>query len=149
METKKNLKCILCDTHSIPEYEDYVEWCEDNDIEPTGEDSHDYWDFVNDMLRLEWDDFKANMKYSKYNEIPCVITGHLGLWNGNPDIETVECDTLLDAVEKCSKGVDDIIVKMNEEGVVIVEGLHHDGRNYFEIRMLEDGEAKPYPDYVY
>lgn len=128
----------LIDTTYIRSYEDYVDNCEVNEMQPQGENSNDYWDFVSDCQRIEWDDFLLNLGHSKINTAYYwVISGSLGLWFGTRDIELVKCDTLEEAIRKCIGSCDDVIIE-KEGNAVYVTGLHHDGRNHFEIRALSD-----------
>lgn len=128
----------LVDTTYIYSYEDYVDYCEFNEVQPQGEDSNDYLDFVSDSQQTDWDIFLLNLKYANINtEYYWIISGSLGLWYGTRDIELVRCDTLEDAIRKCAGYCDDVIVE-KEGNVVYVTGLHHDGRNHFEIRALSE-----------
>lgn len=131
-------KYTLVDTTYIRSYEDYVDNCEANKVQPQGEDSNDYWDFVSDCQQIEWDDFLLNLGHSKINtEYYWIISGSLGLWFGTRDIELVKCNTLEEAIRKCIGSCDDVIIE-KEGNAVHVTGLHHDGRNHFEIRALSD-----------
>lgn len=117
-------------------YEDYKEWCEEMEREPCGEDSGDYYDWLRDEVDINIECFFSNLRYEKGKvQNRCVISGRLGLWNGRPTIEPVMCEDLEEAIRKCWGDCCDVIVEL-ENGVVKVEGLHHDGRNYFEIRPL-------------
>lgn len=117
-------------------YEDYKEWCEEMEREPCGEDSEDFYNWLHEETDLDAECFFSNLRYAKgMVQNRCVISGRLGLWNGRPTIEPVMCEDLEEAIRKCWGGCQDAIVEL-ENGVVKVEGLHHDGRNYFEIRPL-------------
>ena len=115
-------------------YDDYKEWCEEMEEEIHPEHSEKYWDQCRRIFENDWDDFKCNMKYSKWN-VPCMITGSLGLWNGRPNIAPVYCKTLIDAIAKCSDRCDDAEVNL-KDGYIEVLGKHHDGTNCFEIHIL-------------
>ena len=115
-------------------YEDYKEWCEEMDEEIHPEGSDEYWQQCMSIFENDWDDFKANMKYSKWN-VPCMITGSLGLWNGRPTIVPVFCNNLVEAIEKCFGSCDDLEVNL-ENGHLEVLAKHHDGTNCFEIHIL-------------
>jgi len=160
---KTERECVtLIDTYNNDglTYEDYREDCEENDREPEAEDSNDYYEWLSDTTTRYWEDFQANLKYSKA-DYPLMITGSLGLWNGRPDMypilvesedwvthyknwkgEIVEYHThhydnpsILKAILKCLGSCDDIKVRFND-GVVEVDALHHDGTNCFYIRKL-------------
>jgi hypothetical protein len=48
-------------------YEDYVDNCELNGVQPQGEDSNDYWYFVSDCRQMEWENFLLSLEHSKIN----------------------------------------------------------------------------------
>lgn len=124
-------------------YEDYKQWCADNDLEPDAEGSDHYWDWINMCLCFDVECFFDNLHYTTGAvQQPCVISGHLGLWWGEPQIENEMEANLGDAIYRCINGADAVEVYLYR-GVVHVIGMHHDGRNYFEIRPLTDkGEMK-------
>lgn len=100
-------------------------------------DERALWDYISDCLEMEWDDFKDNLRYSKNNDHYCVITGTTGLWNGHPTIEPTVCDSLLEAIQTCVSRMDYCIIEQ-VNGHLEVTGIHHDGRNCFEIHLLND-----------
>lgn len=136
-------------------YEDYKEWCEEmeEDIYPEGSD--EYWQQCSRIFENDWDDFKANMKYSKWN-VPCMITGFIGKWDGHHDINPVYSNTLVDAIENCANMGDDAEVNL-KDGYIEVLAKHHDGTNIFEIHILSKKglaeverplyDGMTYPDY--
>lgn len=109
----------------------YIEFCDINDITPEEETP---MDFIYDILNEEWRDMLDSLNYTKYNE-ECVILGTLGLWNGRKDIEAVREDNLMEAIRKCAGNCDYVIIEVID-GHVEVTGIHHDGRNHFEIHIL-------------
>lgn len=115
-------------------YEDYLEMCEEMEIEPKEEGSSEQIEEVIEYMNDDFGDFKSNLKYSKWN-VPCMITGSLGLWNGRPTIVPVLCDNLVEAIEKCFGSCDDLEVNL-ENGHLEVLAKHHDGTNCFEIHIL-------------
>lgn len=129
-------------------YEDYKEWCEDMGETPCEEHSSAYIDWINRMVEDYWDDLLANIKSSKNNG-RCVITGSLGLWWGRPEIEEVECETLVDAIKKCNQNDYIEVFENEEDGSVEVHSIHHDGTNVFNIYPLKDGKKSKYPKYLY
>lgn len=139
MEKKETTypKVTLCDTTYIPEYDEYKENCEANGFEPQAENSKDYWDYVSERRALEYDDFILNMENSAQAEQPCILTGSCGLWDGTHEIMPHKFSDVLSAVKKAYGSLDDLIVSQ-EDGVIKVEALHHDGRNRFEIRPLTE-----------
>ena len=162
---KQDRVCVtLIDTYNNDglEYKDYLEFCEDNDIEPADEDSMDYYDWLNDTTNMYIDDFFTNLVWSKI-DYPVMITGDLGLWNGRPSIVPVRVDSsnyathytnfkgecvayhkahyeepsIWKAIKKCVSGrsIDDFKVRYND-GVIEVDAMHHDGTNTFYIHKL-------------
>jgi hypothetical protein len=100
------------------------------------------------MVEDDWGDLIANIKCSKNNG-RCVITGTLGLWWGSPQIEEVECESLVEAINKCNQN-DYIEVYENEEdGSCEVHSIHHDGTNVFHIYPIKDGKRSKYPKYLF
>lgn len=128
---------VIYDSQADYTYEDYCEWCEDNEIEPKGEYSNDYFRYLADCRSNDYDDFKSNMSYSKFKDEPCMIVGSLGLWHGRPEIVPVKCDTLEEAIEKCLDNRFDFECEIVlNDGHVDVNIHHHDGTNCFEIWLL-------------
>lgn len=125
------------DTTCLPSYEDYVEECEANNVEPDKEGGSDYYEYVYERQTMEWKDFKTNMGSSKWNNKPVVITGSCGTWRGAREICPVYMDNLLAAIMKCAKSVDDIKVK-SKDGHIEFIGMHHDGTNNMSIYFLND-----------
>ena len=136
----KKIEITLFDNlnYNFEDYkESYQECYELTDEEMVEVSDNDIWDFIYDSLEMEWDDLFANLKYSKNADVPCVITGTLGLWHGRPTIVPVACDSIESAIRKCANDMDYVIVKQ-VNGHVEVTGVHHDGRNHFEIHILND-----------
>ena len=103
-----------------------------NDIDD--EDLQDYND-------VEWNysfGDEASWKTSWVNEIPVVITGKLGLWNGNPTIKNVECKNIEEAVYKCISDMDEVEIYEDNYGNLNIDAYHHDGTNYFTIKKKTD-----------
>lgn len=89
----------------------YEEHCEINDITPEEETPYD---FIYDMLNMEWEDMFCGIKHSKYND-ECVVLGCLGLWFGNRDITPTRESCLTDAIKHCVEGcVDEYINGITE-----------------------------------
>lgn len=132
----------LYDNHNINYtewFEAFKEYCMDNDIDHTqyDEDSERFINWLYDSLSMDWDDLITNIKYDKNNNVDCVVTGSLGLWDGRHDIDAKHFPTLDKAINACVSGCDCIIIAENE-GVIDIKGIHHDGTNNFEIHKLND-----------
>ena len=120
------------------EYKGYYQECNDlTDEEMEEVSDNTIYDYIYDCLDMEWDDLFLNIKHSKFGDTPCVITGRLGLWHGKPTIVPVPCDDIEVAIRKCVNNMDYIIVKQ-VNGHIEVDGIHHDGRNHFEIHLLNN-----------
>lgn len=135
---KKNESVVLLDTYGEGGwcYGDYVDDCICNKVEPADEGSNAYWMWVSDRINMDIDDFFDNLRYADgIVRSACVVSGRLGLWWGNPNIEPKKFWTLEDAIRECWTGADDVEITLRN-GVVEFVGMHHDGRNYFEIRPL-------------
>jgi len=121
-------------------YEYYVEWCKNNEIEPQGEDSEDYWNWVYEASQIDYDNFFDGLKYAKAEkEGHYMIMFNLGLWNGNK-IGYVEkiYDSLSEAIKAALNSSRDYLdYKVAfENGDVVVYGYHHDGTNIMTIKRL-------------
>ena len=147
MEKKETTypKVTLCDTTYIPEYDEYKENCEANNIEPKNENSNKKKDYVSERRSIEYDSFVLNMENSAKAQQPCLLTGSCGLWNGRREIMPYKFSNVLSAIIKAYGSCDDIIVSQ-EDGVIKVESFHHDGCNRFEIRPLTENGKKMLED---
>lgn len=154
MKAKKKEFVIYDSTENFP-YEDYLEFCKCNCIEPAPEDSSEYLEWVYQTNENYYNDLMANLSYTKI-DYPLMIVGHLGLWDGNHDIIPVPvrstgygrkfhlCDyvgyevpSMKAAIKKCCEGrsIGDVDVHY-EDGAIKVCAHHHDGCNVFYIRKL-------------
>ena len=116
-------------------YLDYVEWCNDNDRTPDTRESQSFYNYVYSSLDIEWDDLMVNIKYDNDCQEECVVLGTLGLWTGRHEINAKKFFGLKDAINACVTNIDYIIIK-EENGVIYVNAIHHDGVNIFEIHKL-------------
>lgn len=131
--------------------EDYIDFCEDNDIEAgVGdyfEDGFREW-CAKETQNIYEDDMRA-IKYCKEYNVPVVITGALGLWWGHPEIKPERYESVGEAIRRCINGSDcnDVLVEFND-GVITVDCYHHDGCNSFTIKALsKKGVAKRSAEY--
>lgn len=98
-----------------------------------------FWDWFNEETDMEdrefWDGFRNAIKNeSLYTR--SVITGYCGTWMGNREIVPTLVDNLYNAVMKCLKDCEYYKLSM-KDNVLYVQGSHHDGTNYFEIRLVD------------
>lgn len=119
------------------DYADYEDFCEVNGYEPT-----DFDEWVADTVQEYYLQDIANIRdYEKYN-VPVVIRGTLGLWDGRHKIEPVQVGSVYEAIERClGHSIADVEVKW-VDGAIMVYAYHHDGCNILEISAL-DGDL-PY-----
>ena len=130
------------------DYEEYLDFCEANGIEPRGENSDDFYDWCREESSINFDDDLDNIENCKEYNVPVLITGHLGLWWGKPDIDPVRVESVIDAVHRCLRSADYGATIEWEDGEIHVYSYHHDGCNYFTIRALsKKGQAKQYTPY--
>lgn len=140
---------IIATTHSdVFTYEEYCQMCELDNVEPDKEESQDFLERCAEAAEINWtEDLEAIGSYKKYN-VPVIVTGSLGLWNGRQDIVPIIKDSVIEAINeiifgtRCSFEAD---VNFNLEGGYIeVLISHHDGQNLFEIRALSESGLKKF-----
>ena len=125
---------------------EYEEFCELNGMEPGGEDKFHEW--CGEETSIIFDNDLDNIENCEKYNVPVLITGHLGLWWGKPDIEPVRMESVIDAVHKCLQSADYGALIEWEDGEIHVYSYHHDGCNCFTIRALsKKGQAKQYAPY--
>ena len=118
-------------------YEDYVEYCEEMGYEPAEEDSEEYYEWVQEEVDCNYESDIDNIKCCKQYNVPVVINGVLGLWDGEHTIVPVEMNSVYDAIEKCIGRYGEYVKAEYEDGVIYVAVSHHDGTNHFEITAKE------------
>lgn len=65
-----------------------------------------------------------------------LIEGTLDLWTGKHTIQPVECDSLMEAINKCiGKDCEDLQI-YREGDKYLVKVYHHDGTNEFTIKFI-------------
>lgn len=137
MKTQKSF--TIYDSEREVSYEEYIEFCEDQEREPQPENSEDYWDYVSKTSKWDFGDMRMNLEHSKI-DYPILLTGMLGLWDGRHEIYPLLFDsssktTIHDAIMKCATCDGHVKVSF-DNGKICVSVGHHDGTNYFEIRKL-------------
>jgi hypothetical protein len=143
MDSKSN-RIEFIDTRYLYDYKYYLEWCEDNDVEPAPDDSDEFYNWCYREQEFDVECFFDNLNYSSKNPVVC-LTGDLGLWYGRRDIVPMMFESekingkptsaITKAVKSCINGCDYFMVAL-ENGVLEVNGYHHDGCNTFYIRGL-------------
>lgn len=105
----------------------------DEEMEDITDD--EIYTFINNSVLMDYDDFFNNLRFSKFMDTPCVVTGSLGLWHGRHSIIPETFSNIEDAIKKCVKNVDYCSIGQ-VYGHLEVIGVHHDGSNIFEIHLL-------------
>jgi len=126
----------IVDNTDIPDYEDYVEWCEDMDEEVYPDNSDQYWNWVYDCRETDWEDLWYSLKSSELNKETILVTGQLGLWNGRPTIVPQVFNGICEAIQKCLNDMDYYRIFLQKDGSLEVQGIHHDGTNIFYLHRL-------------
>ena len=131
--------------------EDYIDFCEDNGIEPgVGDDfEHNFFDWCAEETQAYYEACMDNIEFCAEYNVPVVVTGTLGLWWGHPEIKPERFESVADAIRRCINGsnCDNVLVEFND-GVITVDCYHHDGCNSFIIKALsKKGIAKQYAEY--
>lgn len=118
-------------------YNDFIEFCELNDIEYTEYDANSefFHNWVNKTLNNNWENFIFDIKHSNESNNECVILGYVSRWNGCFDIYPTKVNNLYDAIIKCV-GECEYVSITNINGVIKVCSAHHDGTNIFTIHKL-------------
>lgn len=128
-------------------YDDYLEWCDMNNIEPAEEDSYEYWDWVYEEVNETIDCDLMNMEYAKIKDRTFVITGAVQLWNGRPTIKPTFVRGLVDTVRKMSGSGDrHFLIELDtKKGIITCRQWSHDdptGNTMLEARMLNKNGEK-------
>lgn len=137
-----------------PTYEEFVEYCKEenwdvpeDELDIPGEDSDEFWEWRTEEVGFNWECDLENIRHCKEYNVPCVITGRLGLWWGSPDIKPEREETVYDAIMKCIDRMAGTEIKY-VDGAIVVYGHHHDGTNVFTIKALsKKGIAKQSAEY--
>lgn len=112
-----------------------AEFCEGNEIEVPAEESDKWWEIIDAETDCMADDFRDNLKWSKFGQRPAVVCGDVGTWQGCRDIFPKYFSTLEEAVLTCCQ-CDENKVTI-EDGAIMVKGIHHDGTNHFCVRVIK------------
>ena len=129
------------------DYEDYIDFCKENGIEP-GNDS-DFFNWCAEETQANYEADMDNIKTCEQYNVPVLVTGSLGLWFGRPSIRPEKYDSVADAIIDCMNRSDcyDVHAEFND-GVILLDCYHHDGCNTFTIRALsEKGKRKQWAAY--
>lgn len=119
-------------------HEDYLEYCDVNDIRyPGDEESLEFHEWCRDMARIYYEADLENCRCSRNMQRRFVVTGTLGLWWGHPDIRAVICDDFDDMMSKViSGGILDVTATYDTQCIHIDCG-HHDGANHYDVYLVK------------
>ena len=133
---KGHFTILTTDTDGF-EYEDYLDYCEDNDITPGEEDSDEFYEWCREEADCNFEADMENIKYCKAYNIPVLVTGSLGLWWGRPEIKARMFPSVYEAIMEMrdSGSIMDIEAAF-DDGKIEVNAYHHDGCNTFTIQAL-------------
>lgn len=138
---------VLYDNYDInytEMFNDFQEWCKINDIDGSqyNDESSRFFEWVNEQMGIDFDDFITNLEYSNEND-ECVVEGKVGRWNGTFEIEPTNFGTTLSAIMTCINGCDYYTIKLID-GTIEVVSRHHDGTNVFSIHKLVNNKKEKY-----
>ena len=130
------------------DYEEYLDFCEMNDIEPGGKDSDKFHEWCNEESQVNFDCDMENIKNCKQYNVPVLVTGTLGLWDGKHEIVPTREKSVYDAIQRCILNDFCYIDAEFNDGRINVSVAHHDGMNTFTIVALsKKGQDKVGEDY--
>jgi len=96
------------------------------------------WDFIAEEDQIHWDDFMYEVKHWDKTNYPgsnVVLHGTCGTWRGSFKGGQI-FDSLEEAIRKAVDNKDYITIKIESNGELLVEGVHHDGTNYWYIKAI-------------
>ena len=112
-----------------------ADYCDANEIAVPEEDSAEWWEIIYCLTEWDAEDFRDNLKWSKFGQRPAVVCGDVGTWQGRRDIFPKYFSTLEEAVLTCCQ-CDENKVTI-EDGAIMVKCIHHDGTNHFCVRVIK------------
>ena len=128
------------DTDTCAIYDDMQDflfeiYAQDNKWQTKNDIPEDYvWDQVNSHLQFEYEDFTTELdRYLNCGVF--LIQGVCGRWNG-----PAACGHFVRNYEDISSGIEhlDYIKFYDLNGHFYIEGIHHDGRDKYELKQLTD-----------
>ena len=161
VEEKQRI-CLYSEDSSNYDEDQYRECCELEEDEPV--DQNSYWDWVNDCIGADWDNFMYECD-KHLSDRPVLVTGYCGRWDGTYEMyptivkdDSKHC-ALVNAVFMCQvNGQSETEVWLEPDGTISINVSHHDGSNHKTVCLLtpegyriaddiaeygEDSEYKP------
>lgn len=102
-------------------------------------EEEDDWDIVQDSMKTELD-YVLDVIGEVEGE--ATITGTLGLWNGRKQVIPTKEDNLESAIKRCIGDHTEELKISDVDGKLIVECMHHDGTNIFDIRLAHNKKPR-------
>lgn len=128
------------------EYQNAFKWYKEENNLPLETDDDEIFEDILDEINLNYEcDFgrrDSNLSYSSLKNAPVVVTGVLGLWDGQHTIQPEKFENLNDALAACGRDCDDFEIWEDRYGNFHFEGHHHDGTNHFIVKLLKDGKPR-------
>lgn len=111
--------------------DDYIEFCEFNNITPGGDDA--VVDYMIDTNYSYLEDERANLNVTTGGKILCIAD--IGRWNGRVNGYRIFNNNLNSIFNIC----DDYIEFFGDGKNICATGSHHDGCNYYLFRAIRPG----------
>lgn len=127
------------------ELEYFKDYCEVNGIKfpADAENSNEFYEWQSESSSIAWNDLINEIENDRDSDVNCVVTGKIGRWTGTVEIVPKAFPSLKSAINTCVFNMDYVIVT-EDEGIIKVETIHHDGRNNFEIHKLNGKGLEAY-----
>jgi hypothetical protein len=96
----------------------------------------DVYEDIHNCFSWKWGEFKENLG-SMLDDNNLVLVGKVGRWDGPAYFSeriTSGLRTICEYLQDCGT----VTVREDDEGRLFIEGVHHDGHNSAEIRILTD-----------
>lgn len=129
----KRTFCKSYGLYSLKELEEMKQSLKEEFFEDFGENEEALEEAVIENINQYWDCFIDEITYNKLGTLECVIEGVLGLWNGKYTIIPTN-DILTNCITRCIGESDEVEI-YEEDGVLKIDGYHHDGCNHFTINL--------------
>lgn len=150
LKSRPNCLANVMDTTYIPTYEDFVEYCkeenydmDEDELDIPEDDSDEYWEWAMAEKEFCQECDRDNLKWAKIAGRKCedmefLITGSLGLWWGHPEIQGEVMWGLDAVIDRCFTGCEDAVINYDTKAIYI-DAYHHDGCNSFTIYPIKWG----------
>lgn len=133
-------------------YQDYLDFCESMDIEPTAEeDSTEFYDWSYREKETDYECTMDNLSYCKYTDRYFLCGGDFNAWDGKHRLLGKDICGIVDALKHFTE-VDydnEFIATLDDnDGIIHIRQWSHDdpmGGTCFEIRMFTN---QGYEDYL-